>query len=934
MKFTILLLVSCFLLTLSASAQNQYSVKGSVADTASNAKLVNTSISVLNAKDSTLVSFTRAGTAGIFTLPDLKKGKLILLVTYPGYADYVERFTLDSAKSTHDFGRLSMILKAKLLADVIVKSSRAAMKMKGDTTEFDAKAFKVQPNAKVEDLLKQFPGIQVDKDGKITAQGQTVTKVLVDGEEFFGDDPTLVTKNLRADMVDKVQLYDKKSDQATFTGIDDGQKTKTLNIQLKADKKNGYFGKLDGGVGTDGYYSGQALFNKFKAKEKFSAYAIVSNTGKTGLGWQDSQKYGGSSLEVADNGGLMFTGGSGNDDIENGWNGQYNGQGIPLARTGGLHYDRKFNKDKESLNLNYKIGSLEVKGTSNTLSQNNLKDSTINTNANQTYDNYIFRQKLDATYQVKLDTSSNLKIMVDGTLKNSKTNNNNFSQSTREDGSLLNDNTRNTTSNGNTQVLNASAFYTKKFKKKGRTLSALVSESYNQADSKGFLLSDAHFYNAQGNVDSIQHIDQYKTNKTKSNLLNTNFTYTEPLTKASSIIFNYGLGIDNGISDRESFNASAPKIYNVLDTSLSNNFKLNQLSNQVGAFYNYQKKKITVNLGTKVTAINFNQVNEITNDEFKRNFVNWNPSVRVQYRPSQFKYFSIGYRGNPTQPTIDQIQPVAVNTDPLLIVVGNQDLKPSFTNNINANFNSYKVLTGMSFFMYGNYSFTSNPIVSNQVTDLASGKSTIQYVNLGTKQPSNFYLDASVSRKIGHTDLNIGLSGNISGNNSYNFSNSELNFTKSNTYSGGIQAYEYIQKKFDFNVFFGPSYTLSGSSLQPDINNNGRGFNARGSFTVYLPGKFQLASDADYLYRAKTQTFDSDFHRTLVNASLSKTFFKEDNLKFTLAANDLLDQNKGFDRTVNANFIQQNTYTTIKRYFMFSVAWDFTSMGGAAPAKK
>jgi hypothetical protein len=936
MKFTILLLVSCFLLMFSASAQNPYSVKGTVADTASNSKLINTSISVLNAKDSTLVSFTRADAAGAFTLPNLKKGKLILLVTYPGYADYVERFTLDSAKAMHNFGRLSMILKAKLLADVIVKSSRAAMKMKGDTTEFDAKAFKVQPNAKVEDLLKQFPGIQVDKDGKITAQGQTVTKVLVDGEEFFGDDPTLVTKNLRADMVDKVQLYDKASDQAAFTGIDDGKKAKTLNIQLKADKKNGYFGKLDGGVGTDGYYSGQALYNKFKAKEKFSAYAIVANTGKTGLGWQDSQKYGGSNLEVTDDGGLMFTGSSGEDAIE-GWNGQYDQRGIPLARTGGLHYDSKFNKDKESINANFKIGSLEVNGTNNTLSQNNLPTGTINTDANQKYDNYIFRQKLDATYQVKLDTTSNLKIMVDGTLKNSKINNNDVTKNTRGDGSALNDNTSNTTNNTNNQVFNASAFYTKKFKKKGRTISALISESYNQADSKGFLKSDANFYDEQGKLDSLQHIDQYKTNKTKSNILTSNITYTEPLSKASALIFNYSIGVDNGTSDRKSFNPSdpnnnPPRNYNVLVDSLSNNFKLNQLSNQVGAFYNFKKKKITVNFGTKVTAVNFNQVDEATNYEFKRNFVNWNPQVRFLYRPSQQKYVGLSYRGSPAQPTIDQIQPVAVNNNPLLIVVGNQALRPSFQNSFNLNYNSYKVLSGMSFYVYGNYSYTSNPIVSNQVTNSA-GKSTIQYINLDTKDPSNYYLDASVGRKVGHTDLNLGLSGNVSGNNSYNLSNSELNFTKSNTYSAGIQAYEYIQKKFDFNFFFGPNYTFSGSSLQPNLNNNGRGFNANGSFTVFLPGKFQLASDASYQYRAKTQTFNSDFRRTLVNASLSKTFFKEDNLKFTLAGNDLLDQNKGFDRTVNNNYITQNTYTTIRRYFMFSVTWDFNSMGGSGVKK-
>src|SRR5690606_2451490 len=169
----------------------------------------------------------------------------------------------------------------------------------------NASSFKIEPNAKVEDLLRQLPGIQVDKDGKITAQGQTVNKVLVDGEEFFGDDPTLVTKNIRGDMVDKVQLYDKKSDQAEFTGIDDGEKTKTLNIKLKADKKNGYFGKVDVGGASDGYYQGQAMFNTFKGKKKFSAYGTIANTGKTGLSWRDNSKYGSSNnIEVTDGGGI------------------------------------------------------------------------------------------------------------------------------------------------------------------------------------------------------------------------------------------------------------------------------------------------------------------------------------------------------------------------------------------------------------------------------------------------------------------------------------------------------------------------------------------------------------------------------------------------------------------------------------------------------
>ena len=781
MKLKLILLLFCCFFTFKLFAQNPYSAKGIIVDTAANARLVNASISVLNAKDSILRAFTRAGADGSFSINNLSKGKFILLVTYPGYADYVERFVLDSANSLHDFGKLNMLLKAKLLADVIIKGTRAAIKIKGDTTEFDARAFTIQPNAKVEDLLKQLPGIQVDKDGQITAQGQTVNKVLVDGEEFFGDDPTLVTKNIRADMVGKVQLYDKKSDQAAFTGIDDGQKIKTLNIKLKEDKKNGYFGKIDAGDGTNGYYEGQLLFNMFKAKQKFSAYLTVGDNGKTGLGWQDNQKYGASDLQFGDDGSISIN--AGNGDGLDSFDGQYSGQGTPLARTGGLHYDDKWNSDKESINANYKIGSLGVDGTSNTLMQNNTPAGIFNTNSNQITNNFMFRQKLDFTYQIKLDTTANLKIGVDGTLKNTHTKKDYTTTSTDGNGNLLNDNARNIDNNDNTQIFDASAFYTKKFKKKGRTLSFLAAVSENEINSHGYLKSKADFYGLTGKLDSTQLIDQYKTAGLNNSVLKTNLTYTEPISSLFSVILNYGLGVTSGTSDLKSFNLSAPGVYNVLVDSLSNNYKLNELSNQVGAIFNYKKNKTTLNFGTKVSNVNFNQTDEVTGAVLKRDFINLAPQANFQYRFSQYQGLSVNYQGNTVQPTISQIQPVAVNTDPLNIIVGNPNLTPSFTNRLYFYYNSYKVLSGQSIFLNGGYNVTSNPIVSSLVTD-STGKSTNQYVNLASRRQSNYWVFAGFDRKIEKIGIAIGVNLSANGSKSYNLANGELNLNQSYTTRG------------------------------------------------------------------------------------------------------------------------------------------------------
>lgn len=915
-----------FLIHFGGFAQKPYSVKGSVVDSVSSIKLFNTSISVLYAKDSILCKFTRAANDGSFSITDLPKGKFTLLVTYPGYADYVETFSLDSVKTEINFGNINMFLKSMLLQDVIVKGTVAAIKIKGDTTEYNAGSFKIQPNAKVEDLLKQLPGIQVDQNGKITAQGQTVQKVLVDGEEFFGDDPTLVTKNLRADMVDKVQLYDKKSDQATFTGIDDGEKTKTINVKLKEDKKNGYFGKIDAGVGNDDFYQEQVMFNAFKAKKKISAYGTIANTGKTGLGWEDNNKYGSSSnMEFTDDGGIIIYGGGG-DDLDS-FGGQYNGEGIPTAKNGGVHYDVKWNNDNQSLNTNYKIGSLGVEGSRSNLSQNNLPTGVILSTSDQTFDNFMSRQKLDGIYQVKFDTTSTLKISLDGSVRNRETRNAYLSESRRGNDTLMNVSDRKVTNDEDGKTFNASAFWTKKLKKKGRTLSLNVNGSVNQNDAKGFLKSGIEYYGQTGVLDSVRQIDQYKTNKTSNSALRSNLTYSEPITKDFSVIFNYGLSINNSSADRKSFNLSESG-YDLLDRSLSNDYSLDQLSNQVGAIFNYRKNnKTIVNLGTRVSAVRFQQVDEYTSTKYKRNFTNWNPEASYQYKFSQQRSFRFSYNGNTTQPGLNQIQPIRVNTDPLNVTLGNPDLNPSFTNRFNMSYNSYKILSERSVWINGSYSFTMDPIVNNVVTDSA-GKSTYQAFNLNEKNSSNYYFSAYFDKKIKKVDLNVGLNLSANGNTYFNFVNDIMNTTHSYNYSGGLRISKYKQKKYDFYTYFGPNYNISESSLQKQLNNNGAGFNGDASFNVYLPGKFRIGSDCNYEYRAKTKSFDENFERFIWNASLSKTFLKQDALKLSVTGYDLLDQNKGFNRSAGGNYISQTSYTNIRRYFMFSLVWDFNKMGG------
>ncbi|WP_113651645.1 outer membrane beta-barrel protein [Pedobacter namyangjuensis] len=911
-------------------AQNPYQVKGIVADSANKSMLQNASISVLNAKDSTLYKFTRANAKGDFLISPMKKGNFILLLTYPEYADYVSSFTLDSSKTSLDFKQINMKLKATLLNEVLIKGQAAAIKIKGDTTEFNAAAYAIQPNDKVEDLLKKFPGMQIDKDGKITAQGKTVTKVLVDGEEFFGDDPTLATRNLRADMVDKVQLFDKASEQAAFTGVDDGQKATTLNVILKEDKKSGYFGKVDAGAGTEGFYDAQVMFNRFKAKQKFSLYGTAANNGKTGLSWDDASKYntGNNNMEMFD-GGFYFSGSG--DEIDN-YGGQYGGEGIPRAYNGGAHYDTKWNGDKESINTNYKIGSLGVKATKNTINQNNLPATTnnpsgvINSNTDENSDRYIFRQKLDAIYTIKIDSTTNLKVTVDGTLKNSDSESINNSTGLRGDGTLLNTTERTNSSDGKDQVFNMTAFLTKKLKKTGRSYTVNVSQRLSENDNEGFLKSTNSFFDPNELQTSSEVVDQFKTNNTKNSVFTSNITYNEPLSKTFSLILNYGFGINYSRADKKSFNASSPGNYDQLDTEFSNDFKATQYSNQAGVVFNYKKPKSTLNFGTKINAVNFDQYEAISNQSYKRSFLNWIPQASYQYRFSAQKSLRVSYNGYTNQPTVEQLQPVRVNTDPLNIPLGNPDLKPSYSNSININYNSYKVLANQSLYFSAYYSTVSNQIVNNTTTD-DEGRSLRQAINLREKMPSNYSLWGGFRRKIDLADFNAGINLSANGSESFNYINTNLNKTTSTSISPRASISRY-KDKFELDLSFGPSYNSQVASINKSLSNKGWGTSGYGSFKVILPKKITIQADAEYNYQPKSASFDSSFEQMIINSSITKSFFKKDDLKLVLKGNDLLNQNRGFRRFASANSITQTSYNNINRYYMFSLVWDFNKMGG------
>lgn len=461
------------------------------------------------------------------------------------FADYVDE--VEIKENENNLETIGLFSKSKLIEEVIIKGG--SIRIKGDTTSYRASDYKVDVNANVEELLKKLPGIQVDKNGEIKAMGESVKKVLVDGEEFFGDDPGMATKNLRADAVKTVQVFDKKSDQAEFTGIDDGKSQKTINLKLKEDKKKGRFGKIDNSAGPledqDPRYNSNLMLSAFKGKRKISAFLLNGNTGQDGLDWEDSDKFGGENSDVTmnmdDDGNVSYQWIGGNNDDEPQVDTQ---NGFIKNTNGGLHYNNKWN-DKQTLNLSPKFNNQNYTNNNKRYNKSQIGVTQLNENTstatNVTRNNY----KFNASYDIKLDSLNTIKI-------NTKTNfyattSNEFTDGTTtdENGVLKNKSQKNLDTKSDKQSLMASVLFKHKFAKLRRTFSMNLSWSSLNNDSDNYLKSDNESF-ISGISSSIISLNQNKIGKKTTQNTNVNLVYTEPIAKNWALQLGYQIAYNTG----------------------------------------------------------------------------------------------------------------------------------------------------------------------------------------------------------------------------------------------------------------------------------------------------------------------------------------------------------------------------------------------------
>ena len=900
------LLLSLFIIISTYTFSQRLSVAGNLQDTIAREPLNNAIIMAVKLSDSTLVDFTRSDNKGLFKIKELPIDTYQVIISHPKFSDQ-GFFIFGTPKNLeYDFGKIILLPKTLGLDEVTIFAFKDPIYYKGDTLIYTTDSFKVKANATVEDLLKKLPGLKVDKDGKITSQGKKVDKVLVDGDEFFGTDPTVATKNLNASSIESVQVYDKKTDDQANSST--GEETqKILNLKLKEEAKKGYFGKVSGASDFQKFYEGEFLGNYFKKKLKTSVFGLGSNTPRSSFGWGDMYKYGLNN----EMGGIQ------GEDGEMMFNYNNNAiQGIPQTIKTGIYYTDKVTKNTK-LNFNYSYNNNQLNAKSETNSQYFLTDtsySTVNTiqslQKNEAHNvNLGFEQKIDSL--ADLTFKSNIKFL------------NNSTNTINETGFIADDNfkTRSTnlTSNnkGNGYDISNNLRLNKRFMKKDRILNVTYSNNFTNNTTDGFLKTDNEFFTTS--TQTITSVNQKKSNLANSQNHSAGFSFTEPITKKIKVELSYDYMFLNSKQDKKSLNNIGGE-YNLIDSSLTNNFVNKKQTNRGGLKFIYEVKKIRFTLGSKVRNVFVHNDNLFKKQIITQNFTNILPFSTLRYKFTDNKQLNVSYKISSINPTISELQPVPDNSNPNFIIIGNPKLLPTFSHEVNLNYNSWKSITGSYTWFGGNFIYTNSDITTSVVID-SIGRTVSKNVNVDGDYLAEVY--AGTSKAFFSKKLEIMPNANVSYLSNKSFINNELNKAIDIKTSMSLE-FKFNFEKVTASLMPWYSYNYAYASIN---TGNIKPYTSEGivaNVSVKLPKRFVVETDADYNVNAK-RTNGYNISYVVWNASLQKTFFKLDNFILGVYAYDILNQNIGVNRTITTNVVTDTKTNIITRYFLLKATFKFNS---------
>ncbi|PSL45600.1 outer membrane receptor protein involved in Fe transport [Chitinophaga niastensis] len=920
-----LLLIACCL-AFAAHAQKNGSIKGTLLDTIGRQPVASATITLLKKKDSSLVTFTMTDNKGYFELTGIAAGgEYRLLITHVNYHNASRLVTISPTTPNTNLNNIILHDLTKTLDEVVVTAEAPPVTLIGDTIQYNAGSFKTQPNANVEQLLKKMPGIQVDKNGTVKAQGQKINRILVDGKEFFGSDPKIATKNLPADAVDKVQVYDKLSDAAQLTGFDDGNSEKTINLKLKQDKKKGLFGKATAGAGTNNRYEGRFNVNSFKGARQLSAIGMVNNTNAEGFSFMDLMNFTGELNRMQQNGSgnISFTLNA--DDPVAALMGSGNSNGIKTIWGGGINYNNIIG-NKTNFTSNYFYNRYNPYQESVVQRQYFLPDSSYFYNQHSTSDNLYNSHRLNLSADIRIDSFNSVKIS--SSIGHQETRNNGYSsyETLSENQQPANQGFSNNYSLGHGTNFSNDVLFRKKFHRKGRTFSLGLQTSSNNSESNGSLLSVNHYYNRHPSQPDYDSINQRNTISGNLNSHAVRAVYTEPLFRRSLLEFSLGSSNTKTTSDKITYDYNQQNDkFDQLNPRLTNNFENTYGYTNAGLRLRTKRKKFSLAAGFNWQQAAFKgKIIAGTKDSvIHKTFYNLLPSLRFKYDFTRYRNLNINYAAITNQPNMSQLQPVPDITDPLNIREGNPDLKQELTHAVQLNFISVNPFRNKNLFAFFDLQETQNKIVDDDVVDTLGVKHT-RPVNINGAY--NMTGNISLGLPLRLLKGTVNFSTNVGYSKTKQFINAVPNTIRTFTLGPTARFDINPSSKVDLSLSAGFNYYKTAYSLQAALNTGYFSQQYEGAINWQLPANFYFSTSFTYTINSqRANGFNTKV--PLCNASFSRQFLHFNRGELKLSVYDLLNENVGISRSTNQNYIEDSRVKNLQRFFLLSFTYSLSKNG-------